>query len=288
MMNIEKTSLSKYRDLTDFPAERQLQINNCGIKDYFQPNYTIFRPNGRKDYYLVYTALGWFEIEYKGEMVRVERGTCVIFMPEVPQLISFTTEGAPTIFYVHFTGEAFDELMKFMMFNSITFIRIQDYIAFEVLFNRMVKSFLPLKTVNGRKPVHSPKVIGLLLELMDFLSPVRPKQVKPEHDAITAALLYINKHFREKVNLMKYAEIAHLSLSRFSHLFTKTVGVSPYKYVLSLRIEEAKELLISSSMSVSEVAANIGIDEPSYFSRIFRKYTGCSPTEYRNRNGLRE
>jgi AraC family transcriptional regulator of arabinose operon len=287
MKKIEKVSLSKYRDLTDFPAERQLQINNCGIKDYFQRDYTIFRPNGRKDYYLVYTALGWFEIEYKGEMVRVERGTCVIIMPEVPQLLSFTAEGAPTIFYVHFTGEAFAELMEFMTFNPTTFISIQDCIAFEIIFNRLVKNFLPLKAFNGRKPVYSPKVIGLLLELMDFLSPVRAQQANPEQDAITAVLLYINEHFREKVNLKKYAEIAHLSLSRFSHLFTEKVGVSPHKYVLSLRIEEAKELLMCSSMSVIEIAAHIGIDDPSYFSRIFRKHSGCSPVEYRKRNGLR-
>lgn len=80
----------------------------------------------------------------------------------------------------------------------------------------------------------------------------------------------------------KYAEIAHLSLGRFSHLFTKKTGMSPLKYVLSLRIEEAKELLMYSSMSISEVAVSIGIAEPSYFSRIFRKYVGLSPTEYRN------
>ena len=76
-------------------------------------------------------------------------------------------------------------------------------------------------------------------------------------------------------------------MGRFSHLFTKKAGVSPYKYVLSLRIEEAKELLMYSSMNVSEVAASIGIAEAFYFSRIFRKSTGCSPTEYRNRNGSR-
>ena len=287
MTNIEKMSLAEYRDLTDFPPERQLQINNSGMKNYFQRDYTIFRPKGRKDYYLVYAALGWFDIEYKGEMVRVDRGTCVMFLPEVPQLISFTADGAPTIFYVHFTGEAFAEMVGSMHFDPITFFKIHDCTAFEILFNRLVKNFLPLKAFNGRKPIYTPKVIGLLMELLDYLSPARAERTRPEQDAITAALLYINEHFREEVNLEKYAEIAHLSLGRFSHLFTKKAGVSPYKYVLSLRIEEAKELLMYSSMNVSEVAASIGIAEASYFSRIFRKSTGCSPTEYRNRNGSR-
>lgn len=269
--------------MTDFPPERCMQINNCGMKNYFQRDYTIFRPHGRKDYYLVYAALGWFDIEYGGEMVRVERGTCVMFMPEVPQLISFSAEGAPTIFYAHFTGEAFAELVGSMRFDPITLCKVHDCTAFEILFNRLVKNFLPLKAFNGRKPIYTPKVLGLMLELMEHLSPAKAEHAKPQQDAITAALLYINEHFREEVNLEKYAEIAHLSLGRFSHLFTKKAGISPYKYVLSLRIEEAKELLMFSSMSVSEVAASIGIAESSYFSRIFRKCTGYSPTEYRNR-----
>ena len=119
MTNIEKMNLLEYRDLTDFPPIRYLQINNCGMKNYFQRDYTIFRPHGRKDYYLVYAALGWFDIEYNGEMVRVDRGTCVMFMPDVPQLIQFSAEGAPTIFYVHFTGKAYEELVESMGFSPV-------------------------------------------------------------------------------------------------------------------------------------------------------------------------
>ncbi len=283
MKNIEKLHLPEYQDVTDFPPVKYLQVNNCGMKNYFQRDYTILRSKGRKDYYLLYAALGWFDIEYDGEMVRIDRGTCIVFLPETPQLISFSAEGAPTIFYAHFTGTAVDEIIEPLKLEPITLCKIHDCTGFEILFNRLVKNFLPLKAVNGRKTICKPKVNGLLLELIDFLARSKAEKAKMDQDGITAALLYINEHFREEVNLEKYAEIAHLSLGRFSHLFTKKVGTSPHKYVLALRIEEAKELLMFSSMSVSEVAASIGIDEPSYFSRIFRKCTGYSPTDYRNR-----
>jgi len=284
MTNMKNPNLAEYKDVTDFPPERCLQMNNCGMKNYFQRDYTILRSKGRKDYYLLYCALGWFDIEYGDEMVRIDRGSCVIFLPETPQLISFSADGAPTIFYAHFTGAAVAELTEFMELEDISICKIHDCTAFEILFNRLVKNFLPLKAMNGRRPIYSPKVNGLLLELLDFVSRSRAEKVKPEQDGITAALLYINEHFREEVSLKKYAEIAHLSLGRFSHLFTKKTGVSPHKYVLSLRIEEAKELLMYSSMSISEIAASIGISEPSYFSRIFRKCTGYSPTDYRFHN----
>ena len=282
MMNAKNIGTLEYKDVTDFPPENYVLVNNCGMKKILERDYTILRSRGRKDYYLLYVALGWLEIEYNGEMVKVERGTCVVILPETPQRISFCVEGSPTIFYVHFTGAAIDELADFMGLESITVRKIYDCAAFEILFNRLVKNFLPLKAINGRRPIYVPKVNGLLLQLLDYLSSGKLEKGKPDQDAITAALLYINEHFREEANMEKYAEIAHLSLGRFSHLFTKKTGMSPLKYVLSLRIEEAKELLMYSSMSISEVAVSIGIAEPSYFSRIFRKYVGLSPTEYRN------
>lgn len=61
------------------------------------------------------------------------------------------------------------------------------------------------------------------------------------------------------------------------------MNVSPYKFILSLRIDEAKELLLFSSMSINEISEQIGFADSSYFSRIFRKYTGCSPSDWRKR-----
>ncbi|MBQ4050975.1 MAG: helix-turn-helix domain-containing protein, partial [Oscillospiraceae bacterium] len=72
------------------------------------------------------------------------------------------------------------------------------------------------------------------------------------------------------------------SLSRFSHLFREKMGISPHRFILSRRMEEAKKLLTYSSMTVSEIAKSIGFDDPSYFSRIFRKHTGHVPTDYRS------
>ena len=61
------------------------------------------------------------------------------------------------------------------------------------------------------------------------------------------------------------------------------MSVSPYKFILSMRMDEAKELLLFSSMSINEISEQIGFTDSSYFSRIFRKYTGYSPTSWRSR-----
>jgi AraC-like DNA-binding protein len=65
-------------------------------------------------------------------------------------------------------------------------------------------------------------------------------------------------------------------------VFKKQYGISPLQYVNELRMTEIKNLLCDTAFSISEIAEKIGYDNPGYFSRAFRKYTGMSPREYRN------
>ncbi len=66
-----------------------------------------------------------------------------------------------------------------------------------------------------------------------------------------------------------------------SHSFTEYVGTSPINYLMETRLAASKELLLSSSRSIAEVASSTGFSSQSYFSQIFRKNTGMSPLQYR-------
>lgn len=286
MANKMKENILPYRDLTDFPAEKCIQVNNCGSKANYGPDHTILRPNGRKDYYLLYVVSGWLDVGISDdELTRLSPGQCAVYLPGVRQVISFFSDGNPTIYYVHFTGRAVDETMSTMHIRDMAIRTIGDRTMFEILFHQMVQAFLPLKVLNGRKAISVPKVNGLLLQLIDMLlqSNGSAGKNKQDHDVITPALLYISEHYREQIDLDQCAALTHLSPGRFAHLFTKTMSVSPYKFILSMRMDEAKELLLFSSMSINEISEQIGFTDSSYFSRIFRKYTGYSPTSWRSR-----
>lgn len=285
MTDSRNDNIRPYRDLTDFPAEKCIQVNNCGSKSNYGSSHTLLRPNGRKDYYLLYVVTGWLDVGTSDHLMRLYAGQCAVFTPGVPQVISFSVDGDPTIFYVHFTGAGVDEVMSGMRRRGMTIRTIGDRTMFEILFHQMVQAFLPLKALNGRKAISVPKVNGLLLQLLDLLMQSGENAIKSkqDHDAITPALLYISEHYREQIDLEQCAALTHLSPGRFAHLFTESMNVSPYKFILSLRIDEAKELLLYSSMSINEISEQIGFADSSYFSRIFRKYTGCSPSDWRKR-----
>ena len=97
------------------------------------------------------------------------------------------------------------------------------------------------------------------------------------------AVRYLEEHYTENFKMSFLAEKFNLSESHFRKLFKGFTGLSPVEYRNGLRIEHAKELLNQSTVSVAEVARAVGIEDPFYFSRIFKESEGVSPLQYKKR-----
>lgn len=98
---------------------------------------------------------------------------------------------------------------------------------------------------------------------------------------ITQSEQYIKDNYDKSLDREELAARASLSLSYYSIMFKKWTGYSPLKYIHNVRIEQAKRLLRSGNMKISEVAREVGFEDPLYFARIFTKKTGLSPRDYR-------
>ena len=92
---------------------------------------------------------------------------------------------------------------------------------------------------------------------------------------------YLNSHFKEPITLDMLANLVHISKYHMAHNFTKAYGISPINYLLSLRLRESCILLESTNLSMSHIAQTVGFSSPCYFSQIFKKSMGVSPSEYR-------
>ena len=90
---------------------------------------------------------------------------------------------------------------------------------------------------------------------------------------------YLEAHYDENVALADLAEMAELSSSWLLHLFTRQTGVSPYRYLQSLRVQKAKELLEQGLVPI-EAAAAAGFSDQSHFSRFFKDFIGLTPKQY--------
>lgn len=102
---------------------------------------------------------------------------------------------------------------------------------------------------------------------------------------IYEAKQYIDQNYSANLSLDTLAAQVHLSASYFSKLFKREMGENLSTYIQNIRIERAKTLLLTTNKKAYEIADEVGICDPVYFSKIFKKATGFKPKDYRNRSG---
>lgn len=101
-----------------------------------------------------------------------------------------------------------------------------------------------------------------------------------DRNSIVKATNYIRQFYDREISLQFISGFVHLSKNYFANLFKKEVGESFLEYLTRIRIDNAKELL-RQEMKTGDVGSLVGIPDPKYFSKVFKKITGLSPSEYR-------
>jgi len=101
---------------------------------------------------------------------------------------------------------------------------------------------------------------------------------------IERAAHFFKDNYNKPISIEQYASEHLMSVNWFIHSFKSVMKISPMQYIISLRIAMAKGYLENSMQNISEISNEVGYENSLYFSRLFRKYTGVSPTEYRKRN----
>ncbi|QDP39633.1 response regulator transcription factor [Radiobacillus deserti] len=124
-----------------------------------------------------------------------------------------------------------------------------------------------------------------LLPFYQFLDYTRdiaaPKKVKRQDGNMKKLLEYVNQHYAEPLGLTELAEHFHFNPSYLSNYFSTHHGEGFSEYVNKVRITKACELLKKSKQSISNISEEVGYSDPSYFSKVFKKMVGVSPSQFR-------
>ena len=108
------------------------------------------------------------------------------------------------------------------------------------------------------------------------------KKVEPQEErTIVAITRYMQEHLSEEISLSVLAETFHLSAQYISQLFRSEIGVGFLAYLTSIRMEKAKKLLVSTSLSIAEVSEQSGYGDYRVFTKTFKKSEGVTPSQYR-------
>ncbi|MBO5747003.1 MAG: helix-turn-helix transcriptional regulator [Clostridia bacterium] len=270
----------RYRDLTNFTSSEYLHINSCGVS-YMRfadkPRTTRFyRPDGRVDYHFLLITDGSLSALVDGEEYVLSVGDALFYRSGDTQSYTVTVDEAQPFekhIYVHFCGSVADEvLQKAGLVNScVIFSAPSDT---RRIFEAVLRSHRAGEEITA---------CGNLLKLVSLLSPNVTRAQSDTVKLIFAEAEYISLHYKDEIDLNECAVRCGLSRSRFSHLFTETVGTSPLQFQQKLRMEQACELLKFTGLTVGEISESVGLSDALYFSRLFKKYTGVSPSVYRKK-----
>lgn len=145
------------------------------------------------------------------------------------------------------------------------------YIRRDMFFKTQVKaSIIKLLTLIAR-------------EYKDISTSDHDALIDKYHDAIQSVLDYMDKNYAEKIYLDEICKTALMSPSSFSYVFKQITGNTFTEYLMYLRVMHARELLDTTLKSQVEICGECGFNDAVYFHRVFKKVTGLSPGQYRNR-----
>lgn len=124
----------------------------------------------------------------------------------------------------------------------------------------------------------------LFMSLMEEMIVSAKRQLHDDNAQLMAqAVEYIRQNYADPISVAKISTQFGLERRRFAYLFERHTGLSPICYLTECRIRRSKELLSTCGCPISQVAECVGYTDSFYFSRLFKRQTGLSPTEYRKR-----
>lgn len=272
------------RSLVDFKDKsRPLIVGSCGTYHlYTRPRLPTHRPRGRLDFQILYIASGkahfYFDGSEKGTVVSA--GHMIIYRPKEPQRYVYYGQDQTEVYWVHFTGNNVKNILRhYGIMDSMRVISTGTSLEYKGIFQKMIQELQRCQT-------HYPELLTLLL--LQLLIQIN-RQIHRDHrkkdeyldTEMELAMQFFNSHYNTDINIEEYAASRGMSVSWFIRNFKRYTHTTPMQYLVERRMTNAQVLLETTNYNITEIGKLVGYDNPLYFSRIFRKQKGISPSEYR-------
>lgn len=101
---------------------------------------------------------------------------------------------------------------------------------------------------------------------------------------LSHAVVFLRRNYATRINVKDVAKVCHCSTSTLSHMFKKELGVSIREYICNMRMNDAMRMLQGTDLPINAISDMLGFANPNYFSNVFLKETGCSPSEFRQKS----
>lgn len=262
---------------------KPLIVGSCGTYRLFtHPKLPTLRPRGRRDFQILYVAAGTAHLhfDHAENDTAVTAGSIVLYRPREFQKYEYYAADQTHVYWVHFTGGNVTNILRsYGISDDMRVFYVGTSLEFERIFKRMIVE------LQRCQPEYEEMLALLLRHLLILIHRqlTRQRSLKNEYldGEMDLAAQYFNDNYNSDISVEKYARSRGMSTSWFIRSFKAFTGSTPLQYIVSIRITNAKVLLETTSYTVTEIARIVGYDNPLYFSRMFHRQTGFSPSEFR-------
>lgn len=269
-----------YHEISEEDGKNGIEVRWGG---YYQHSDQLHIDRISKRYLLGYIEKGScdFEDDY-GNLRRLNPGNVFFCRPYKRQYLKALKEDPLTLYLTCFSGEFIDLLIERTPLSNLSVINTGNSPVICNAFLKLVESFLLKKCTL--------QLLGNLINLISCINIDESEEFSEDitlhrYPGIAKTVEFIRLNYANKITLEELADISGYSVSRFQYLFRELYGTSPIEFLINERIRHAKELMSFDDTSINEISCSVGYDDPGYFSRIFKKYTGFSPKDFR-KNGV--
>lgn len=263
-------------------------IHYCNSRlagDPLKPHLSLARTLTHHELILVLNGTGAFTIGKK--KYTAEKGVLFYLPAEVQHTLKSSSQEPFYFLSVHFSyaklnvHEGSWTVSEGSEMLSPQFAhKLKDYYQLEDLFRRMIDCW------KAKLPGYEFAAKTMLQQLLIAISQNLRKQTQNYSTSlkIEKVMHYIQQHIEHKIALRDLAELVQLSPTYLSRSFKTITGYSIIEFVNRMKIEQAKTMLLEGDRKIKDVAQTLGFTDEFYFSRIFKKLEGISPSEYYSKN----
>lgn len=251
---------------------------NCAGRFVTQTPFITYNKEGRLDYYLMYVLSGSLLVPINGSEVVANSGTVIVYPPRYPYTYTYTGGEELSYEWVHFTGREAKSALAQSGFEKLPILRtLPTPNTLSHHFGNLFDAFSVQDTFRDRE-------LSAILDQLLIAIGRAGADVGDIKKDLSLSLRYIMTSYPSDIRIPQLAAMEHMSVPRYNARFKALVGMSPTKYILSLRMTAACDLLSHTDLSVKEIAGLCGYRDPYFFSRAFKAYIDISPKGYRTKN----
>lgn len=265
------------------PLIGNLYIRKIGFFPKVKYHY-VQKENGVDYAMLIYCTEGKGQYHIYDKTYLIEKNQYIILPPHVPYSFEADANDPWTIYWIHFQGKLSESFLspnsspKTILSDerSRQQVRIQ---LFEETYNSFAMGYIK------EYLSYSSMCLYTLLSTFLFQEQFRHNGA-PNHHELSFSMRvihYLQEHVETNLTLQDLAKYFKYSESHFSTLFQKETGSSPISYFTRLKIQKACQYIELTDMKLNEIAMRLGFGEQAYFSRVFTKIMGMSPSAYRKK-----